>query len=186
MRLPPGATAKTAAAIGVTAPVTIGRCRVRCMTASMSRSTTMLAALAPPAERAPPTRVATISHHFGIPRSATTIVGSVVTRSSSMIRGLVSATYALSLKLIDRRGASAVVSCTIEWSVRVAWSPDKPCRRAGPERTDAPAEWWLGPSGRTIQERCACPTSHPPPCARWPSRPWSLTRCLSSAGAPCG
>ena len=80
-----------AAALGVTAPVTIGRCRVRCMTASMSRSTTMLAALAPPADRAPPTRVATISHHFGMPRSATTIVGSVVTRSSSMIRGLVSA-----------------------------------------------------------------------------------------------
>ena len=50
-----------------------------------------------------------------------------------MIRGLVRATYALSLKLIDRRGASAVVSCTIEWSVRVRLVSGQamPPRRAG-------------------------------------------------------
>ena len=58
----------------------------------MSRSTTMLMALAPPAARAPPARVATMSHSGGRPRWATTMVGSVVTSSSSMMRGLVSAT----------------------------------------------------------------------------------------------
>ena len=104
---------KTTAAVGATAPVTSGRCRVRCMTASMSRSTTMFAALAPPAESAPPTSVATINHHSGTPFAATTIVGSVVTSSSSMIRGLVSATYALSLSLAERRGIRTVVTCAI-------------------------------------------------------------------------
>ena len=58
----------------------------------MSRSTYMLMALAPPAASAPPMTVATISHSGGMPCSATTIVGTVVTSSSSMIRGLVSAT----------------------------------------------------------------------------------------------
>ena len=74
------------------APVTRGRWRVRCMTLSMSRSTTMLMALAPPAASAPPTSVATISQTDGTPRLATIMVGSVVTSSSSMMRGLVSAT----------------------------------------------------------------------------------------------
>ena len=74
------------------APVTSGRLRVRCISLSMSRSTTMLMALAPPAANAPPSRVATISHTGGRPRWATIMVGSVVTSSSSMIRGLVSAT----------------------------------------------------------------------------------------------
>ena len=50
------------AAGGVMAPVTSGRFFVRCISLSMSRSTTMLMALAPPAASAPPTRVATISH----------------------------------------------------------------------------------------------------------------------------
>ena len=77
---------------GRTAPVTSGRFRVRCMTLSMSRSTYMLMALAPPAARVPPTRVATIRLSRGSPRWATIIVGSVVTSSSSMMRGLVSAT----------------------------------------------------------------------------------------------
>ena len=58
----------------------------------MSRSITMFVALAPPAASVPPTTVATISHTDGTPRSATNMVGTVVTRSSSMIRGLVSAT----------------------------------------------------------------------------------------------
>ena len=74
------------------APVTRGRLRVRCISLSMSRSTTMLMALAPPAARAPPARVATMSHTDGTPRRATNMVGSVVTSSSSMIRGLVRAT----------------------------------------------------------------------------------------------
>ena len=72
--------------------MTSGRFFVRSISRSMSRSTTMLMALAPPAAAAPPTTVANISHSEGRPPSATTIVGTVVTRSSSMIRGFVSAT----------------------------------------------------------------------------------------------
>ena len=75
-------------------PVTSGRLRVRCMTASMSRSMTMLIAFAPPAASVPPTTVATTSHVAGQPRRATIIVGTVVTSRSSMMRGLVSATKA--------------------------------------------------------------------------------------------
>lgn len=84
--------ANASAARGPTAPVASGRLRVRCITRSMSRSTTMFVALAPPAASAPPTRVATITPADGRPRWATTMVGSVVTSSSSMLRGLVSAT----------------------------------------------------------------------------------------------
>ena len=78
----------------MTAPVTSGRSLVRSISASMSRSTYMLMALAPPAASVPPSTVATISHSGGTPPWATTIVGTVVTSSSSMMRGLVSATYA--------------------------------------------------------------------------------------------
>ncbi len=84
--------AKTSAALGVMAPVTNGRALVRFISLSMSRSTTMLMALAPPAASAPPARVATISQSEGRPRLATTMVGKVVTSSSSMMRGLVRAT----------------------------------------------------------------------------------------------
>ncbi len=84
--------AKTRALRGVTAPVTSGRFEVRCMSLSMSRSMNMLMALAPPAARAPPSRVAAISHTGGMPRWATIMVGSVVISRSSMMRGLVSAT----------------------------------------------------------------------------------------------
>ncbi len=86
--------AKVSAARGDMAPVTSGRPLVRSISRSMSRSTTMLMALAPPAARVPPATVQTISQSDGSPRSATIIVGTVVTRSSSMIRGFVSATYA--------------------------------------------------------------------------------------------
>ena len=58
----------------------------------MSRSTYMLTALAPPAASVPPTSVSSTSPSGGQPRSASTIVGTVVISSSSMIRGLVSAT----------------------------------------------------------------------------------------------
>ena len=74
------------------APVTSGRFLVRFMTRSMSRSTTMLMALAPPAASAPPASVAAINHTGGRPRWATTMVGRVVTNKSSMMRGLVRAT----------------------------------------------------------------------------------------------
>jgi spore maturation protein SpmA len=52
----------------------------------------MLMALAPPAARVPPTTVAAIRPTDGRPRLATIMVGTVVTSSSSMIRGLVKAT----------------------------------------------------------------------------------------------
>ena len=84
--------AKTNAAVGVMAPVTRGRFLVRFMRRSMSRSTTMLMAFAPPAASAPPAKVATMSQTGGRPRRATTMVGRVVTSSSSMILGLVNAT----------------------------------------------------------------------------------------------
>jgi hypothetical protein len=62
------------------------------MSASMSRSTNMFSALAPPAASAPPTTVHTTSHVDGHSPAASTIVGTVVMRSSSMIRGFVNAT----------------------------------------------------------------------------------------------
>ena len=72
--------------------MTSGRFWVRFIRASMSRSTYMLMALAPPAASVPPMTVAAINQSDGMPCSATTMVGTVVTRSSSMIRGLVNAT----------------------------------------------------------------------------------------------
>ncbi len=79
------------AARGDITPVTSGRRLVRSMIASMSRSKTILNALAPPAANVPPMRVATMSHSPGMPLAATTIVGIVVTSKSSMMRGLVRA-----------------------------------------------------------------------------------------------
>ena len=79
---------------GATAWRGSGRWRVRRMTSSMSRSTYMLIAFAPPAARVPPTMTAATSHSDGTPRSASTMVGTVVTSSSSMMRGFMSATYA--------------------------------------------------------------------------------------------
>ena len=84
--------AKTRPCSGSISPVTSGRFRVRFMMASMSRSTYMLMAFAPPAAKVPPRTVATMSHTGGIPCSATTMVGTVVTRRSSMMRGFVRAT----------------------------------------------------------------------------------------------
>src|SRR5690625_249890 len=55
----------------------------------------MLNTFAEPAAVAPPIRVATTSHQPGKPRSARNIVGTVVTSSNSITRGLVKATYAL-------------------------------------------------------------------------------------------
>src|SRR4051794_5174175 len=60
----------------------------------MSRSTTMFMALAPPAANVPPSTVQMTNRRGGRPCAATTWVGTVVTSSSSMIRGLVSATNA--------------------------------------------------------------------------------------------
>jgi hypothetical protein len=85
-------TAKVSAARAVSRPLARGRFRVRSITRSMSRSTTMFMALAPPAASVPPMTVAATSQRDGRPRSATIMVGTVVTSSSSMIRGLVRAT----------------------------------------------------------------------------------------------
>ena len=60
----------------------------------MSRSRYILAALAPPADNVPPARVANTNQTEGQPLAATTMVGTVVTSSSSIIRGLVRATSA--------------------------------------------------------------------------------------------
>ncbi len=54
----------------------------------------MLIALALPAASVPPSSVTATSDQAGHPCSASTMVGTVVMRSSSMIRGLVNATYA--------------------------------------------------------------------------------------------
>jgi hypothetical protein len=51
-----------------------------------------------------------MSQSDGIPRSATIIVGTVVTRSSSMIRGFVSATY----PMIRARGGCTTADTTGE------------------------------------------------------------------------
>ena len=72
-------------------PVTSGRLRVRSIKASMSRSMSMLLAFAPPAARLPPIRVMITSQVDGQPSAASTIVGTVVMSSSSMIRGFVRA-----------------------------------------------------------------------------------------------
>ena len=90
------------AARGSTAWRGNGRWRVRRMTSSMSRSTYMLIAFAPPAARVPPKTTAAMSHRDGTPPAARTMVGTVVTSSSSMIRGFVSAMYAR--RVSDRPG----------------------------------------------------------------------------------
>ena len=69
-----------------------GRDRVRRITASMSASTTQFSAFALPAASVPPTRVASTSVSGGTSRCAANMAGMVVISSSSMIRGLVSAT----------------------------------------------------------------------------------------------
>ena len=84
--------AKISALRGAMTPVTRGRLRVRCISLSMSRSTYMLMALAPPAANVPPSNVAIISQMPGRPPWARIMVGKVVMSRSSMMRGLVSAT----------------------------------------------------------------------------------------------
>src|SRR5262245_35340565 len=66
----------------------------------------MVLALA--AASVPPTSVAAIRPSDGIPRLANSIVGTVVTRSNSMIRGLVSATRPRSTAPAGRRTGAPV------------------------------------------------------------------------------
>ena len=72
-------------------PVTNGRFLVRSIRASISRSMYMLMAFAPPAANVPPTIVTTISQRLGQPLLATTMVGIVVIKSNSIMRGFVRA-----------------------------------------------------------------------------------------------
>jgi hypothetical protein len=88
----PSTSPNTSALRGSTTCRASGRRSVRCITLSMSRSYQQFSALALPAASVPPARVATISQNDGRPRWASTMVGTVVTRSSSMMRGLVNAT----------------------------------------------------------------------------------------------
>ena len=108
----PNTVANTSAARGVMSPDTIGRPFVRSINWSMSRSTNMLKAFALPALMAPPTRVPRTSHRLGIPRSARNIAGAVVTKSSSITRGLVRAIYDRTVDRKDTRttGGSSVVA----------------------------------------------------------------------------
>src|SRR5438094_2112442 len=58
----------------------------------------MLMVFAAPAASVPPPTVASISHGEGHPFFASSMVGTVVTTSKAMMRGLVSATYALMVR----------------------------------------------------------------------------------------
>ena len=69
--------AKVSAARGVIAPVTRGRPLVRSIRASMSRSTYMLMALAPPAASVPPITVVIMSQTEGTPLAAIAALGMV-------------------------------------------------------------------------------------------------------------
>jgi hypothetical protein len=78
----------------------------------MSRSSTQLMQFAEPAAKIPPTSVAATTPRPGTPSAARNITGTVVISSSSMILGLVSATYAETTCRTDGRGAvrAAVVT----------------------------------------------------------------------------
>ena len=103
----PSTMPKTSASPGLitafAAEAASGRREVRRITASMSRSMKQFSVFALPAASAPPASVAAISHTGGTPRWASSIVGSVVISSSSMIRGLVSANSDLATRRAVRR-----------------------------------------------------------------------------------
>ena len=73
-----------------TRPAATGRASVRRMCTSMSRSMYMFTAFAPPAIKYPPAKTASTRVQLGLP--ATNMGAIVVTSSSEMIRGFVSAT----------------------------------------------------------------------------------------------
>ena len=90
----PRTAPNTVAARGPTRWRGRARRRVRRIRSSMSRSSTQLKTLALAAAKQPPTMVSRTSTSGGTPRAARNIAGTVVTSSSSMIRGLVRLTYA--------------------------------------------------------------------------------------------
>ena len=84
----------TSAPSGFTSPWGSGRCAVRRIIWSRSRSIQQLMVLAPPAASAPPIRTSRIRPSDGISPAARIIAGSVVTSRSSITRGLVRWKYA--------------------------------------------------------------------------------------------
>ena len=74
-------------------PVASGRFAVRCINLSVSDSITILKALALPAAKVPPIKVATVNEKEGKPPSAKTIAGSVETNRSSTTRNFIRSTY---------------------------------------------------------------------------------------------
>ena len=104
-----------------------GRDDVRFITASMSASATQFSALAEPAAMVPPNSVANTSHGDGMPRSASIIAGTVVTSRSSMILGLVSATYDDTV----RTNISCGCGAGLRWPPRALRSPAAPTGVSG-------------------------------------------------------
>ena len=84
------ASPKTSAWLRGTVSLASGRRSVRFIFLSMSASATQFNVLAPAAASSPPNSVFRISNGSTVPRLASNIAGIVVTRSSSMTRGLVS------------------------------------------------------------------------------------------------
>ena len=74
----------------------------------MSRSRIELKAFAPAADSAPPANVQKTSIGSGMPRAARNIAGTVVTSSSSMMRGFVNATYAPTVARTDAGALAAL------------------------------------------------------------------------------
>ena len=114
-----------------------------------------------PAANAPPTRVTTSTRMDGRPRCASSIVGIVVTSSSSMIRGLVSANSDRATTRAERRPA-ATGSASV----------------AGVTRSP-PAFRCPAPAPRRFRQCCCCRRRAPPPQCRRP-------RAYRGRGGPVG
>ncbi|SKU52730.1 Uncharacterised protein [Mycobacteroides abscessus subsp. abscessus] len=99
----PSTTPKIRALRVVTEDMASGRRAVRFITLSISASATQFRVLALAAAMTPPSSVFRMSSGFTSPRSANSIAGMVVTSSSSMTRGLVSAMYA---RMVRRKGGA--------------------------------------------------------------------------------
>ncbi len=110
---------KTSAAVGETMWRGSARRRVRRICSSMSRSYTQLKTDADPAEKVPPTTVATTRPRSGTPRAAKNMTGTVVSRSSSMTRGLVSPTYAAMTSRTVARPAVCCRAAEADWPTYV-------------------------------------------------------------------
>ncbi len=93
-------------------------------------------ALAEPAASEPPMSVATMSPSGGMPRWARIMAGTVVTSSSSMMRGLVRAMYARTLSIALGAGSGA------RWSE----PPASPSVESSPSGSGSPASTPVTPA----------------------------------------